>query len=107
MTNKKSFLPFTSILLSSIIIFSPVYAFKVPKLELPTPVKNAYTYTKNTRIYVKQRAKFAKVILYALMRHCINQSLPQEKIERYLAYYYALISQSTEDSIKKDIENKK
>lgn len=97
MISKKSFLSFRLFLLSTIIVFFSATPFQLPCLQLPQRVKN-------THIYVKQRAKFAKVMISALARHCWDQTLPQSTIENYLAKIYTAISVPTHESIHEDVQ---
>lgn len=91
MTYKKN------ILLSSIALFTLIATFTIEPFVVPQSINNAH-------IYVKQRAKFAKVMISALARHCWDQTLPQVTIENYLAKIYTAISVPTHESISQDVQ---
>ncbi|HMK32944.1 MAG TPA: hypothetical protein VK431_04900, partial [Nitrosopumilaceae archaeon] len=68
MTHKKGLLPVISPILIGLIALSPIRAFE------PHQIKNA-------TIHAQKRAKFAKVMAGALVKHCWQQSLSLTTIE--------------------------
>lgn len=94
MVLKKYFPSFTSPLLTILIALLPV---SITAIELPTPLQNA-------QIYAKQRAKYAKVMSAALVKHFWQQPFAHTLIEEKLAQVYGPGLFPTQENIKTDVE---
>jgi len=94
MTHKKTIISIKSLFLMGAIALSPA----LQAFALPASVKNA-------KIYAQQRAKFAKVMASAIVRHMWqNGQLEHTKIEEMLGQIYGPGLLATADNIQADIK---
>lgn len=92
--HKKGIKSFIYLVLMGIIVLSPT---TIKPIELPAQIKNA-------QIYAKQRAKFAKVMAQALVKHFRQQPLAHTAIEEKLAQIYSPTLSPTQETINADMQ---